>query len=111
MQMTIELPDDLEGSLRRVAQAQHRSAQDVALDILRAGLLDDASDLDAIVADIRATAPNPTALRPAHDSLLAALADSPADDDLDLAAWRDAWISAEAEIAVLSQADDRAEGR
>lgn len=111
MQMTIDLPDDLEGSLQRVAQAQHRSAQDVALDILRAGLLDDGADLDALVADIRAAAPNPTALRPARGSLLAALADSPADDDLDLAAWRDAWASAETEIAALSQADDRAEGR
>ncbi len=111
MQMTIELPDDLEAPLRRVAQAQHRSAQDVALDILRAGLLDNLPELDTIVADIRAAAPNPAALRPARGSLLAALDDAPADNDLDLAAWQDAWTSAEAEMAALSQADDRAEGR
>lgn len=111
MHMTIELPDDLIGSFQRVAQAQHRSAQDVALDILRAGLLDDVPDMDAIVADIRAAAPNPAALRPARGSLLAALDDAPADNDLDLAAWQDAWTSAEAEMAALSQADDRAEGR
>ncbi len=111
MQMTIELPDDLEAPLQRAARAQQRSAQDVALDILRAGLLDEASELDAIVADIRATTPNPMALRPARGSLLAALADAPADNDLDLAAWQDAWSSAEAEIAALSQADDHAEGR
>ncbi len=111
MHMTIELPDDLIGSFQRVAQAQHRSAQDVALDILRAGLLDDVPDMDAIVADIRAAAPNPTALRPARGSLRAALADMPADDALDLVAWQDAWASAEAEIAALSRADDHAEGR
>ncbi len=111
MEMIITLPDDLETPLRRAADAQHRSAEDVALDILRAGLLDDLPDLEAVVADIRAAAPNPAALRPAHGSLLAALDDDPADESFDLAAWQEAWAKVEGEMAALTRADDRAEGR
>lgn len=111
MRMTIELPDDLEMPLRRAADAQHRPAEEVALDILRAGLLDDLPDLDAVVADIRAPAPNSAALRPARGSILDALADEPAGDRLDLAAWQEAWAGVEAELVGLTWADDRAEGR
>lgn len=111
MEMTIKLPDDLETPLRRAADAQHRSAEAVALDILRAGLLDDLPDLDAVVATIRAAAPNPAAVRPAQGSLLAALADDADDDSFDLAAWQEAWGTVEEEMAAMTRADDRAEGR
>ena len=111
MQVIITVPDDLESPVRREADAQHRTAEEVALDILRAALLDEWPDLDQVVASIRATAPNPVALRPARGSLLAALADEPADDSFDLAAWQEAWAAVEAELAALTRADDRAEGR
>ncbi len=111
MEMTIKLPDDLETPLRRAADAQHRSAEDVALDILRAGLLDDLLDLDTVVADIRAAAPNPAGLRPAQGSLLTALADEPVDKRFDLADWQREWAIVETEMAAMTRADDRAEGR
>jgi plasmid stability protein len=116
MQVTITVPDDLEAPLRRAADAQHRTAEEVALDILRAGLLDEleehgASDLSAVVAAIRATPPNPQALHPARGSLIAALTPEPVDDGFDLAAWQEAWTAAEAEVDALARADDRAEGR
>lgn len=111
MEMTIKLPDDLETPLRRAADAQHRSAEDVALDILRAGLLDDLLDLDTVVADIRATAPNPAGLRPAQGSLLTALVDEPVDERFDPADWQREWAIVETEMATMTRADDRAEGR
>jgi hypothetical protein len=74
-------------------------------------LLEDLLDLDTVVADIRAAAPNPAALRPAHGSLHAALADDEGDDSFDLADWQREWATVETEMAAMTRADDRAEGR
>lgn len=116
MQVTITLPDDLERPLRRAADAQHRTAEEVALDILRAGLLDapddrDALDLAAVVAAIRATPPNPHGVRLARGSLADALAEMVPDQSFDLTAWEAAWAAVEDEMAALTRANDRAEGR
>lgn len=116
MPVTLTLPDDLEAPLRRAADAQQRSAEEVALDILRAGLLDapddgDELDLAAVVAAIRALPPNPHALRPGRGSLADALAEMITDEPFDLAGWEAAWAAVEAEMAATTRADDRAEGR
>ena len=115
MQVTIVVPDDLEAPLRKAAVAQHRTAEEVALDILRAGLRGEAVegialDLDAVVAAIRALPPNPLAIRPGRGSLADALADKSTDEPFDLATWEAQWAAAEVEIAALARDDDRAEG-
>lgn len=112
MSVTITIPADLESQLRRAADAQHRTAEEVALDILRAGLRDelderDDLDLETVAAAIRALPPNPRAIRPGHGSLADALADKLTDEPFDLAAWEAAWAAVETEIAALARADDR----
>lgn len=111
MPVTLTVPDDLEAQLRRVADAQHRSAEEVAVEILRTALLDESLVLDTAVSGIRATAPNPAGIRPARGALLDALPVGEADGSLDIASWEAAWAAAEAEMAALTHADDRAEGR
>ena len=116
MSVTITIPADLEPQLRRAADAQHRTAEEVALDILRDGLRDESDsgndlDLEGVVAAIRALPPNPLALRPGRGSLLEVLTDEPTDEPFDLAAWQREWAAVEEEMAATTRADDRAEGR
>lgn len=116
MRVVLTIPDDLEAPLRRAAAARQRTAEEVALEILRDGLLDvpdagDERDLAAVVAAIRATSPDHHAARPARGSLADALADRTPDEGFDLAAWQAAWAAVEAEMAAMTRADDRAEGR
>ncbi len=110
MSVTITIPPDLETQLRHEAAAQRRSTEEVALDILRAALRSDSATLSAVVADIRATPPNPAALRLAHGALSAALADVDENEPLDVATWQAAWAKVEAELATLDQADEPDEG-
>jgi plasmid stability protein len=122
MPMTLTLPDELAALLQPAATAQGRTMEEVALDILRAGLPDkwvggarDRDDLDldfdAVVAAIRALPRNPQAVRPGRGSLADALADKLTDEPFDLAAWEVEWAVVEAEMAARERADDRAEGR
>ena len=111
MPVTLIVPDDLEPRLRSMADAQRRPAEEVAIALLRAALLDTAPVLDAAVAVIRASAPNPAALRSARGALLDALPVGAADGSLDVAAREVAWAAAEAELAALTRADERADGR
>lgn len=115
MEVTITLPDGLERHLRRAADAQGRTTEEVALEILRGALLAEPDDrdepnLDVLVATIRATPPNPNAVRPARGSLADALADMIPDESFDLADGEAAWVVVEDEMASLTRADDRAEG-
>lgn len=111
MSVTITIPADLETQLRREADIQRRSTQEVALDILRTALLGEPPTLDMVVADIRAAPPNPAALRLAHGTLLDALANVSEDEPLDVATWQEAWAKVETELALLAQADEATEGR
>ena len=111
MPVTLTVPDDLEPHLRSLAEAQRRPAEEVAIALLRTALLDGPSALDAAVAAIHATAPNPAALRPARGALHDALPAEAADGRLDLAGWQAAWAAAEAELAALTRADEQADGR
>ncbi|HEU5330005.1 MAG TPA: hypothetical protein VFU78_18090 [Thermomicrobiales bacterium] len=111
MPKTITLPDELAASLSRLAADQHRTMEEVVFFFLREALLAEAPELDAVVASIRAAAPNPATLRPARGALAVALTDAPAEDRLDPAVWQVAWAAAEAEMAALTEADDRTEGR
>ena len=111
MPVTLTVPDDLEPRLRSLADAQRRPAEEVAIELLRAALLDGPPALEAAVAALRATASNPAALRPARGALRDALPAGEADGSLDLAAWEAAWAAAEAELDALTHADERADRR
>jgi hypothetical protein len=67
--------------------------------------------LEEIVATIRATAPNPSLIRPAAGNLADLLRDSPNDSGFDLKGWERQWSEAEAELKAITRADDIAEGR
>ena len=118
MSVTITIPTDLTPQLRRVADAQGRTVEEMALAILRADLRDEPEggddldlDLDAVVAAIRALPPNPQAIRPGRGSLADALADKLADEPFDLVVWEVDWAAVEEEMAAMTRADYRAEGR
>jgi hypothetical protein len=113
MSVTITLPDEIAQSLQAKAKAQQ-----VSLDTLVTNLLTDALDaeaeddeLEALVARIKATPPNPASIRPATGSLIEALKNAPEDPDFDLEAWNREWAKIEAEIKAINRADDIAEGR
>lgn len=112
MTVTITLPDDLAAWLRPRAASLGRPVEEVALDLLRSALLAEPASptLEEVVARIRATAPNPAAVRQARGALADALVDE-TEDALDVAAWQAAWTTVEAELAAITDADDRAEGR
>lgn len=65
----------------------------------------------ALVERIKATPPNPAAIRPAAGSLAEALQNAPEDPDFDLESWTQQWQAIEAEIKAVDRADDIAEGR
>ena len=113
MATTITVPDSLEVQLQQQAQAQHRSVEAVALDLLREAL--EAATLypsvEDVVAQIKATPPNPQAIRPAQGSLADILRRTPNDVDFDLDQWNQDWAAVEQEMQAMTRADDHAEGR
>jgi prevent-host-death family protein len=68
-------------------------------------------ELVALVERIKATPPNPAAIRPATGSLAEALQNAPEDPDFDLETWTRQWDAIEAEMKAIDRADDIAEGR
>ncbi|MDP9312440.1 MAG: hypothetical protein M3R24_16410 [Chloroflexota bacterium] len=112
MTTTITVPDTLAIQLQQRAKVQQRSIEEVALDILRDALTETAlPSLDAVVANIKATAPNPRNIRPAQGSLADVLRRAPKNDAFDLDLWQKDWAAVEAEMRAVTQADDLAEGR
>ena len=65
----------------------------------------------ALVERIKATPPNPAAIRPATGALAEALRNAPEDPDFDLETWTRQWDTIEAEIKAIDRADDTGEGR
>ena len=113
MAVTITLPDEMETKLQHKAQTQHRSVEELALDILGSALEQEEGfpTPEEVVAKIQATPPNPRSIRPARGSLAEALRSAPEDPDFDLASWEREWAAVEAAIKVIARADDIAEGR
>jgi hypothetical protein len=68
-------------------------------------------ELVALVERIKATPPNPAAIRPATGSLAEALQNAPEDPNFDLKTWTRQWDAIEAEMKAMDRADDIAEGR
>lgn len=113
MSITITLPDDVQAQLQRAAESQHRSLEEVALDILaNAAVADPAVPTpEEVVARIRATSPNPKSILAATASLAAALRNAPHVSDFDLGVWEHEWAAVESEIRARTRANDVAEGR
>ena len=113
MEVAITLPDGIVMSLQRRAEVEHRSIEELAVDILANALEADDSfpTPEEVVARIQATPPNPSSIRLASGSLAEALRNAPEDPDFDLAAWQRQWAAVEAEMKAITRANDAAEGR
>ena len=68
-------------------------------------------EMIALVERIKATPPNPAAIRPATGSLAEALRNAPEDPNFDLEAWTRQWDTIETEMKAIDRADEIAEGR
>jgi plasmid stability protein len=113
MTLTITLPEPLTLALKQRAAQEHRPPVDLALKLL-ADALEEEEDfptLEEIVAQIKATPPDPTAIHPAQGSLADALASLPKDPDFDVVAWQREWNELEAEMKARDRADAIQEGR
>ena len=66
MAVTITLTDEIETELQNKAEAQKRSVEDLALEILGTALEAEAAFplLEEVVAKIKASPPNPGSIRP-----------------------------------------------
>ena len=113
MSITITLPDELETQLQQRAQAQNRSVEELALDLLTDALEANETYLtpEEVVVKIRATPPNPHSIRPARGSLAEALRQAPQDPEFDLVVWEREWAAVEAEMKALTRDNIKAEGR
>ena len=110
MSVTITLPQHLEAKLQSAAEARRSSIEELALTLLsnavQAVLAPTPED---VVAEIRLA--GPTDAPPASDSLEQALAEAPEDPTFDLEVWKRQWSAAEAEMKLVSRANEIAEGR
>lgn len=112
MAVVLTLPRNLEERLQRRAGLQHRSVEEIAIDILSGALEEDTFPTpEEVVARIRATPPNPLSMRRATGSLADALRNAPHDPNFDLERWEKEWATAEAEMKTITRANDIAEGR
>ena len=112
MTATIALPNELETTLRRRADQQHLTLEEIALGILTEALEMDSEPpaLEEVVLRIKAMAPSRRGLRPATGSLAQALRLAPSEPDFDLGRWRSDWARAEREIHELARQNDFVEG-
>lgn len=112
MSLTITLPEPLTLALQTRAAQEHKSVVDLALKLLADALEadDDFPTLEEIVAQIKSTPPDPTAIHPPQDSLLQLLLTSPTDLSFDLQEWEQEWGRVEAEMKAISQTNAIAEG-
>jgi plasmid stability protein len=116
MTVTLTLPDELATRLKFRAKEHAISPEKLALNILTAALEveaepDDYPTLEEVVAQIKATPPNPAAIHPATASLADLLENAPHDPDFDLESWTKQWAAVEAEMKAITRANDIAEGR
>jgi prevent-host-death family protein len=68
-------------------------------------------EMIALVEEIKATPPNPAAIRPATGSLAEALKNAPKDPDFDPERWTQQWNAIEAEMKAIDRTDAIVEGR
>jgi hypothetical protein len=115
MSITITLPADVEKGLQAKAEAQQVSVDELIVDILTQVVETEPDDffpsLEEVVAEIKATPPNPACVHPPTASLADLLREAPTDPDFDLETWQREWNRIEAEMKAITRANDIAEGR
>jgi len=114
MPTTIPLPDDIAQRLQSRAALRGVSLDEFVTDLLTDLLEtepDDSPTLDPVIAEIKATRPDPAGFHPATQSLAEQLAHSPDDPSFDARAWNRQWTAVEAEMKAVTRANDLAEGR
>ncbi len=110
MSTVITLPDNLVQILQSGADQRQLSLTEFVLKILdnaaqKPELEESFPLLEEIVAEIKATPPDPTAYHPAQASLAEALAALPDDPDFDLEKWQREWAKVEFEMKTIELAD------
>ena len=112
MAITITLEDDLVVGLANRAKKQQLSVEQFAINLLTEALVESESVTPReVVSRIRATAPNPSQIRPATPNLADVLLAEPGDPCFDVENWNRQWSHVEAEMKAITRANDIAEGR
>lgn len=122
MSVTINFPESVLTRLKRKAEREKQSIEEVTVHLVDRALDKEAdieqvdAELLALVERIQATPPNPAMLRPAIGSLAEYLAESLAreaaePEEFDQAEWDRAWDAIEQEMKAVTRANDIAEGR
>ncbi|MEP7341629.1 MAG: hypothetical protein ABI977_28110 [Acidobacteriota bacterium] len=125
MEITLNLPDVLATKLQTEAQAQRRSTEEVAVELLDQALEVELElqeyippTLEEVVARIRATPPNPAnqfderiMMQGLREYLQASIAAEDPNEPFDEAEWKQQWAAVEAEMKATTRANDLAEGR
>ncbi len=115
MPVTITIPDKLAKNLQTRAEIQQVSLAELIADLLTIAFAvepdDDFPTPEEVVAEIKATPPNPANIHPATGSLAESLQNAPHDPDFDLESWNREWAKVEAEMKAITRANDVAEGR
>ncbi len=113
MSLTVTLPDPLAIRLESRAKVQKiplsQMVADMLLNVLeREPVIE--QTLEELVAEIKATPPNPASFRAATGSLLEALKDVLNEPDIDARSWNREWEIVEEEMKTITRLNDIAEG-
>lgn len=113
MTFTITMPDEIATQLKRKARQEHRSVEELAVELLSQALEQEKFWLspEDVVAKMRALPPNPGGCRSASGSLAEALRQAPEDPDFDLARWEQEWANVETEMRAVTRANATIEGQ
>jgi hypothetical protein len=112
MTLTIIIPEHLVDQLQRQAEEQQIPAETMAIELLEKALEEKFwPTVEEVVAKIKATPPDPNAIRPAEGSLADALRSLTPNPEFNLAEWERQWAAVEAEMKQITHTNDIAEGR
>ncbi len=110
MVITLNLPDTLAQQLQAKARLQQQNIVEIIVKLLTLSFeAPPAQSLADLIAEIKATPPNPLCVRPAQGRLAEVLESAPLAPDFDLELWTQQWALVEAEMKATTQANALAE--
>lgn len=113
MPLVLTVPDNIAIRLQTRSNSRQVPLDKMVLDMLLHVMEDEQDEeftLEELVAEIKATPPNPKNIRPATGSLREALENRPDDPDFDLESWNRQWAAIEYEMKTITRLNDIAEG-